>query len=200
MIISFYITISLIIGWCLRGIFIKILERIKNEQLKSQSNDTFNEILNNILNGRSSFRTRINNTVYINMTLKDYGDVNIVYLLDKNDIGVLKNTNVVITTTIVDKEIIRKIINAIKEKFNNEINDVIEMLGFVFSKNDFEKTFGIKAEDLKKGKIKEKSEIEKIVTENDKKFNIDDILDKINKVGIENLTPEENKFLNNFNK
>ena len=33
-----------------------------------------------------------------------------------------------------------------------------------------------------------------------KDFNIDDILDKINKVGIENLTEEEKEFLNNYNK
>lgn len=42
-----------------------------------------------------------------------------------------------------------------------------------------------------------KIEFKKIPQE---KYNLDDILDKLNQVGIESLTPEEKKFLDNFEK
>jgi acid stress-induced BolA-like protein IbaG/YrbA len=45
----------------------------------------------------------------------------------------------------------------------------------------------------------EMSDIEKIKRQNEVKFNIDDILDRITSVGIENLTPEEKRFLDSYN-
>jgi acid stress-induced BolA-like protein IbaG/YrbA len=45
----------------------------------------------------------------------------------------------------------------------------------------------------------EMSDIEKIKRQNEIKFNIDDILDRITSVGIENLTPEEKRFLDSYN-
>ena len=47
--------------------------------------------------------------------------------------------------------------------------------------------------------LDENSDIQNIIKKNNNKFNIDDILDKINRVGIENLTKEEKDFLNNYN-
>jgi hypothetical protein len=44
------------------------------------------------------------------------------------------------------------------------------------------------------------SDIDRIIEENEYKFDIDSILDRISEVGIENLSPEEKKFLDNFNK
>jgi hypothetical protein len=44
------------------------------------------------------------------------------------------------------------------------------------------------------------SDIQKIINKNNNKLDIDDILDKINSVGIENLSKEEIQFLNNYNK
>ena len=87
------------------------------------------------------------------------------------------------------------------KQFEDKINDVVEVLGFVFSREDFERTFKIKVEDLtnpEKMKMMDESDIDKIVRENDSKFSIDDILDKINKVGIDNLTEDEKKFLQNY--
>jgi hypothetical protein len=74
----------------------------------------------------------------------------------------------------------------------------------VFSRDEFESKFKIKVEDIKKGMFghspkEEVSDIEKIKRQNEVKFNIDDILDRITSVGIENLTPEEKKFLDSYN-
>ena len=44
----------------------------------------------------------------------------------------------------------------------------------------------------------DKNEIDKIKSENKKKFNLDDILDKISSSGIDSLTFEERVFLDNY--
>ena len=86
------------------------------------------------------------------------------------------------------------------------INDVVEVLGFIFYRKDFEKNFNINIDELKEKTEnilkmnQDESDINKIINKNDKKFDIDEILDKINEVGIENLTKEELDFLNSQNK
>jgi hypothetical protein len=71
----------------------------------------------------------------------------------------------------------------------------------LFSRADFEKTFNLNFEDMKnKMNMSSGSDIDRIIEENEYKFDIDSILDRISEVGIENLSPEEKKFLDNFNK
>ena len=83
----------------------------------------------------------------------------------------------------------------------DDINDVIEIMGMLFSRADFEKTFNVNIEEMKnKMNMTSGSDIDKIIEENEFKFDVDSILDKISKFGIENLSPEEKKFLDNLNK
>ena len=44
------------------------------------------------------------------------------------------------------------------------------------------------------------SEIDNIVNNNETKFDIDEVLDKIGKLGIEMLSEEEREFLDNYSK
>jgi len=87
-----------------------------------------------------------------------------------------------------------------------KIIDVVEILGLVFYRPDFEKNFNVNFEEIKERAMRlskdmgDLSDIDKIYKKNKVMFDIDEILDKINKVGIENLTNEEKEFLNNFNK
>ena len=73
-------------------------------------------------------------------------------------------------------------------------------------RKDFEKNFNINLEEVKQKADKmmklmeEKSDVESIIQDNSTKMDIDEILDKINRVGIENLSKEELEFLNNYNK
>lgn len=191
------ILLSFMLGIYSGILFYKWCEKYKNKRSIKDLNIQFQELLDGL--SKSSFKNRINDTIYINSKLKEYGDITVIYLLDKEDIGIMKGNTCVLTSHSVDKKLIKDIIDSINHIYKKEINDVVNVLGFTFSKDEFEKTYGIKVEDLKRGQIK-KSEIEKIKTENEIKFNIDDILDKINKVGIENLTAEENNFLKNLNK
>ena len=190
------------LGWMLNNIYTKITDQKRSRKLAKSLNNQYEELLVNIKSGDSSFKARINNIVYINTKLKLYGDVTLIYLMDKQEIGVLKESEVILVQMVKDNlsdNLKKEIIDLVKAKYNLEINDTINILGSTFSKSEFEKTFGIKFENLIPPK-EENTEIEKIISKNDIKFNIDDILDKINKVGIRNLTKEENQFLNNFSK
>jgi hypothetical protein len=78
---------------------------------------------------------------------------------------------------------------------------VVQILGFTFYREEFERTFRIKAEDLKKANLFESpqiDEIDKIKSDNKRKFDIDDILDKISAFGIASLSIEERLFLDNY--
>jgi hypothetical protein len=80
----------------------------------------------------------------------------------------------------------------------------LKKLHKIFSRVDFEKTFNVNFEEMKNkmnlAQESSSSDIDKIIEENEFKFDVDSILDKISKFGIENLSPEEKNFLDNLNK
>lgn len=180
---------------------------IKNEEkrLILDKNNQFKQILNKLLTKRTRFKTRVNNTVYIGVKLDDYGKVDILYFLDKRDIAIFQGDKCIMTSKDVDSNLLNELINNIDRVHYNRIMDVVEVLGFVFYRVDFEKNFNISVSELKERtnqmmkSIDDTSDIESIINKNNNKFDIDEILDKINRVGIENLTKEEREFLNNYN-
>jgi len=178
---------------------------IRNEELRLilDKNKQFKQILEKVLTKRSRFKTRINNTVYIGVKLDDYGKVDILYFLDKRDIAIFKDDNCIMTSKDVKSDLLNDVINNIDRVHYHRIVDIVEVLGFVFYREDFEKNFNISVKELKERanmiNLDESSDIQNIIKKNNNKFNIDDILDKINRVGIENLTKEEKDFLNNYN-
>ena len=111
------------------------------------------------------------------------------------------------TSDLVDENLLNEIMNSINRVHYHRIIDVVEILGLVFYREDFERSFGVSFQELKEKSMNmmksmndDQSDIQKIINKNNTKLDIDDILDKINKVGIENLTEEEKEFLNNYNK
>jgi hypothetical protein len=166
----------------------------------SEKNEQFSEILNNIK--FSKFRSRVNATVYVSSKTSKHGDVDIIYLMDKSDVAIFQGDTCLYTSESVEKEVIFNIIESINKKFKKNINDTVEVLGFTFYREDFEKTFGGKFKNLNLDILntKEENEIESIKQENEKKFNIDEILDKISTFGIKVLTPEELEFLDEYGK
>jgi hypothetical protein len=95
-------------------------------------------------------------------------------------------------------------ISLISKIFNKKINDVVEVLGFIFYREEFEKSFNINFEDFKKSNIfggqmkSEVKEIEKINLDNQNRYDIDEILDKISAFGMKVLTPGELAFLDKY--
>jgi hypothetical protein len=111
------------------------------------------------------------------------------------------------TSDLVDKVLLDEIIFSINKVHYNKIVDVVDILGLVFYREDFERSFGVSLQELKDNSMnmmkpinEEQSDIQKIINNNNNKLDIDDILDRINKVGIKNLTEEEKEFLNKYNK
>ena len=141
--------------------------------------------------------------VYLSVSLEEHGEVDLIYLLDKDDIAIFQDTKCLYTSDGIDKSLVDEIISTIYKIYGKKINDVVEILGFVFYREEFENSFNIKVEDLKKSNLfsnlsNDMGEIEKIKTENKKRFNIDEILDKISSFGIASLTIEERLFLDNY--
>jgi hypothetical protein len=184
----------------------KLTDKVNNLKEVEDKNTQYEKVYQNIINKKSRFKTRVNNTVYIGTKLPDYGRVEIVYLLDKNDIEIFKEDKCIIKSDSVGKELIDKIIKEINYRHGYRIDDIVEVLGLIFYRPDFEKKFNINFREIKERamrmsrEISDFSDIDKIYKKNKVMFDIDEILDKINKVGIENLTNEEKEFLNNFNR
>lgn len=194
---------SFLLGMLFDRLINDLLYRIKNNKLIKDINNQFIQILDNVKDNKSKFTNRVNNTVFIKTNLVDYGDVNIVYLMDKKDICVYRESKCLYTSNSVDRLTLDLIISEIDLKHYDKIHDVVEILGFTFSREDFEKTFNIKAEDLRKMDQyddEDENYIGNIISKNDSKLNMDDILDKINRHGIDKLSIEEKEFLKNYNK
>ena len=126
--------------------------------------------------------------------------------MDKNDIEIFKEDKCIITSDSVNKDIVSNIVKEINYRHGYRIDDIVEVLGLIFYRPDFEKKFNINFQEIKERAMRlskemgDLSDIDKIYKNNKVMFDIDEILDKINKVGIENLTNEEKEFLNNFNR
>lgn len=191
------------IGGYLRLKLIKRALKIEQEKTIESKKNQFIELNKKVRNGKSKFRTRVNDMVYISVSLVGHGDVDLIYLLDKDDIAIFQDTKCLYTSDGVDENLIDEIISTIYKIYGKKINDVVEILGFVFYREEFENSFNIKVEDLKKSNLfsnltNDMGEIQIIKTENKKKFNIDEILDKISCYGITSLTLEERLFLDNY--
>jgi len=184
----------------------KLTDKVNSLREVKDKNDQYEKVYQNIINKKSRFKTRVNNTVYIGTKLPDYGRVEIVYFLDKNDIEIFKEDKCIITSDSVNKDIVSNIVKEINYRHGYRIDDIVEVLGLIFYRPDFEKKFNINFQEIKERAMRmsremsDFSDIDKIYKKNKVMFDIDEILDKINKVGIENLTNEEKEFLNNFNR
>ncbi len=90
------------------------------------------------------------------------------------------------------------IINKTEKKHKDSINNFMDYKGSLLDKRTYDLMnfmIDITVDSLKK--IKESKNVENI--EENINLNIDDILDKINKIGYLNLTDKEKEFLNNYN-
>lgn len=182
----------------------KLSLKIEEMKMVKDVNELYLSILDNINNKKTKFKSRVNNTIYIGTKLPDLGKVEVVYLLDKGDVVVFKDKKCILTSELVNTDTLEQISNSINMVHYDEINDVIEIMGMIFSRVDFEKTFNVNFEEMKNkmnlAQESSNSDIDKIIEENEFKFDVDSILDKISKFGIENLSPEEKNFLDNLNK
>ena len=194
------LTLMFILGFLYAKIIDNIKKHFKDQKLLKDMIVQFEEILSNIKKGKAVFVSRVNHTVMLDTKLKDYNIVNVVYLMDKSIVCIFKENKCIYTSETIDKKLNENIISNIHEQYGKQIDDVVEVLGVTISREELEsklKDFeNINPElDLNNIMKKESTEIEKIVEENEERFDVDSILDKISRFGMEKITQEELDFL-----
>jgi hypothetical protein len=184
----------------------KIGEMNKKSSLRRDRLKQFKEILSNIREGKSVFVSRLNQTVMLDTKIKDYGVVNIVYLMDKKVVCIFKDSKCLHTTEEI-KEIGGEIEVAIHNQYGSQIDDVVQVLGVTISREELESQMKKFEEELGKNmknisdlkmnlkSTEESSDVQKIIEENESRMDVDAILDKISRVGIKRLSKEELEFL-----
>jgi len=153
----------------------------------------FNHLIENIKLGKSKFKTRIKNTVLIETSLDDYGQVMLVFLLDRNEISIIKDDKCILSSTEnLDASKLLETVSTINKHHGKFINDVVDVMGVKVSRLDLEKNIKQHYKQLNQNiKID-------IIDSTQKELDIDQILDKINLTGLDSLTQEELNFLNKF--
>lgn len=198
---------GIVIGLISYHYYSKIKRNLLDKKILNDISLNFKEVLKNIKRGRAVFVSRINQTVIVDTKLSALDIVNVVYLMDKGVLCIFKDNQCLYTTESIDTDLTSELLMEINEKFNNQINDVVNIMGMTISKEEFQ----LKMEEMKKWNmnnpnaindmdIEQKSDIDEIKNENENKFDTDEILDKINKFGIESLSNEELNYLNNQSK
>lgn len=176
-----------------------------DKKIASNISSHFKEVLSNLKMNQVVFVSRVNQTVIVDTRLSKLDVVNIVYLMDKQIVCIFKDNNCMYTTDSLDINLKSEILDEINNKFNKEINDVVDVMGMTISREEFQQ----KLEDIQKFAMKNinldslvggENEMDQIVQENEIKFDVDTILDKISKDGIESISIEEKEFLDNLNK
>jgi hypothetical protein len=196
-----YSIVGLIGAFCFGYLFSefvrKVMDKISDDEVNKKVNDVYSKLLENIYGNRTTFTSRINNTVSLETLIDGEGKVNVMYMMDKKDIAIFKNDNCLYTSNLVKPDLLDEIITAIDIYHKDKIVDTVNMMGLIFSREEFERKFNLKVEDLKKGMYAPMEVYD--IDEDEIDFDIDYILDRISEVGIENLTPDEKEFLDNYN-
>jgi hypothetical protein len=205
MIYSIIIFVSFVVGFLVSNLIRKVYDRYIDKIDVDKINSIYREVLENIYKDKTFFKSRMNNSISIGTEISE-GLVDVVYLMDRNDIAIFKDDACIYSSSAVDTDVVDEIIVSINIYHKKEIDDIINIFGFIFSKEYFENKFKIKVEDIKKNmniafgnNDNEVSDIDKIKKKNENRYDINEILDRIQLVGIENLTVSERKFLDNYN-
>jgi hypothetical protein len=123
--------------------------------------------------------------------------------MHKSNVSNFKENKCIYTSETIDKKLNENIISNIHEQYGKQIDDVVEVLGVTISREELEsklKDFESVNPEAELNNLmmkKETTEIERIVEENEDRFDVDSILDKISKHGMSKITQEELDFLKN---
>jgi hypothetical protein len=199
--------LGIIWGFVMYHISLSIKEKNRNKKIIKEINSKFKEVLINIKNKKTVFVSRVNHTVMFDTRIQNLDVVNIVYLMDKQIVCIFKDNNCIYTSDSLDNNIKSDLLIEINKEFSVQINDVVNIMGMTISKEEFNKRMQDIQDVLKQNPNSlnidldlQKDTINEIVEENDKKFDVDTILDKISRHGINSITKEEKEFLDNLNK
>jgi len=193
-----------IFGILFTSFFNKSVKYFQNKKIIKDVSDQFNEVLNNLKVGKTKFINRVNDTIYIDTRLKDWKEVKIILMLDKQMLCIFKDDKCLYTSDLIDIDLKTEIIHEVYNIYSNDIDDTIEVMGYTMSKTDFQNKISEIRENFNFSDILEQddnnSDVDKIIIENERKLDLNEILDKINEIGYETLSEHEKKFLDHISK
>jgi hypothetical protein len=185
------IVIFSVVAFSLGAIFglylFKIILDLADTKIFNQNSDYFRIVLDHMKkNGK--FMSRVNNYVEISIEIPN-DRISLIFLIDKNDVAIFRNSECIKSSHNCDRSIIDDIISEIIFRWGNRINVVVNMNGSVLDKNTYKRIIGNLSYqgvgDILPKKLKPI-------------LKLDDILDKINDIGIDGLSDDEKEYLKNI--
>lgn len=207
--------IMFLMGGTLGIFFSKILTdfaiKKSNREEREKLDSVFNLVLDNLRTGKTTFINRVNDVVSISTNIKEHGDINLIYILNRksNPISIFKDGVCLYTTNLCSESLVSDISTSIDSIYKDEIDDYIEILGMKMSRSDLSRMFGmefpktvdkkmeIKFFDNSKGE-EEIDILDDILSENEFSFDIDEVLEKISSTGMDSLSQGELDFLKEY--
>jgi predicted DNA binding protein len=186
-----------VLGYILSG-------KIKLYNLKSEYKSVFTEVHQSIGTKSMRFLNRVNQIVTFKVRTRSFGSFDMVIYLDKNQISLFRNQRLIYKSEVennivlVKSELINSIIGDIDVEYP-QMHDLVAVSGAMIDKKTFDDM-------LKNAKMefKSQSSIDDLMGTTSKKqdedLDLDSILDKINKVGLNGLTEKELKYLKDQSK
>jgi len=173
---------------CLMGA-IKFIEYLQLRKLKDEQNSIYNEIVNLIGTSSVKFLSRYNDTLTFRVVTTSKGKVDMIVFLDKKDLGLFSKGDCILSTEYTDKEIIDSICQKLEESYDRDLKDCVNIMGNIVDRKTMTRI---------NPNITFPPAFPEVVEE--PTFTIDDILDRINQVGMVNLTDVEKRFLEQYQK
>lgn len=168
-------------------------------KIKKNNEQKYKQVLRRIRKGKSTFKTRVNNTVYIGTSLHETGDVDVILFLDTKKVAIFQNNACLHTSDAINEELKNEIVKEIEEKYAVEIEDVVELLGNKISRKEIDD----KVNDLLNTKIEDLFQYPNSVEIQEESYtqeDVDAIFDKIAKGGMTSITEDEKKILDDYSK
>lgn len=160
----------------------------KNKEIRSQIlklNKPFEQLLIDFKNNKYFFEKRINNIIYFKHESKENGkSIYAIFTLDTAVISLFADDTCFAVSSSINNESLKESILLEMRKYSAEYNDVVTYNDYIVSRNMIEPK-----KKNKKGKDKDK-----VI------YNLDDILDKISKHGLDKLTEGEKEYLDKYGK
>lgn len=194
--IVFYIIIGIIIGLSISKISLLIKEHLSKKEVIEKYKNVFNELESSIGTDSLKFINRLNQLCVFKFS-GSHGVFDIVMNLDNYEITLMKENKVEMSSNdkisekiIISKDDTSRIVFNVLNKIA-DVSDVVELPGALVDRKSFEKMANnmvvMQPQSPKKKKVKPQ-------------LDIDSILDKIKNVGVDGLTKEERKFLDDQSK
>ena len=171
------------VGSAISILITEITVKRKLDQISREINSYFTKVLDAMSSGRFVSRLNDNSLFKIRMDGEEY---DLYYLMDKDQIAIFKDKDCVkISDDRVDIKIINSIIDVINSRWRSQIDDTVIIRGSIIDRTTYDRLTNNFNEDENKFNI----------SRNESSLDLDDILDRINTIGFDNLTDSEKEFL-----